>query len=148
MKTTRHILMATVALLLLPLASCDNTRENERIANFYLSQPRDPQLVGWWAEWDEVNGDSLFHWYRADGVVHTDLKYRGGAIDMRGVWDNNYWYTKDGNIHWFNRHDSWKSHSSQFHYRYEVRGDELWEGITDRNDATMYLAGKRTHPRL
>lgn len=96
----RRILSILMTVFVLSsLSGCNNSKENEQITNFYLSQPRDQDLVGWWAEWDDVNRDSLFHWYRADGVALTDLKYYNGVIDLRGTGNNNYWYTENNNIH-------------------------------------------------
>jgi hypothetical protein len=135
------------AVSLLQLSGCNKADENERIMNFYLSQPRDPELVGWWAGVNSDGRDSLFHWYRADGVVLNDLKYYNGAIDLKGVSQSCYWYTNENVFHWFHRRDSWKGWSPQAHHRYEIRGDELWTSDGTDN-AALRLFAKRTHPRL
>jgi hypothetical protein len=132
----------------LALAGCDKAGENERITNFYLSQPRDPELVGWWADVSGAERDAVFHWYRADGVVLSDLKYYNGAIDLRGQ-PQIYWYTNGNIFHWFHRNDSWKGWSPQATHEYEIRGDELWTTTGgDSDDTTLRLFAKRPHPRL
>lgn len=131
---------------LLCMMSCSHKDENDEIMNFYLSQPRDPELVGWW-EYEYTDGDgittTLYHYFNENGTVVMNMEYRNGALDRgTGVW---YWYATDNVYHTFDRHDSWlKGRSPQSETRYEVRGDELW--IDSSPDFVLF--GKRTKPQL
>lgn len=131
---------------------CSNKNENEEIMNFYLSQPRDPELVGWWER--QAGGDEgkvTYKWFRKDGTAIMNMTYRNGILtdatgtDYRYAKAIHYWYAKDGVYHTFDRNDGWlKGWSPQSETRYEIRGDELWID----NKPEWVLSGKRTEPKL
>lgn len=144
-KMKKTFLLTTLAALF-ALSGCDgDKRRDDAIMRFYLSQPRDPRLVGWWE--NERPAEDEFSYYtcfNADGTAYECSRDFNGKL-----WRNLvYWYSKDGVYHIFERPDSYvhwkgKAGSTESHIEYEVRGDELW---TNRSGGWK-PDGKRTAPQ-
>lgn len=133
------------AALLLALAGCSDKREDDARMRFYLSQPRDPELVGWWEDAKPAEDDFCYYTcFNADGTAYECYRDFNGTL-----WRNlYYWYSSDGVYHLFERPNSYvhwqgKAGSSEWDYDYEVRGNELW---TNRSGGWK-PDGKRTTPQ-
>jgi hypothetical protein len=139
------ILIKIILILLVPVffAAC-RKNENGGIVNFYLSQPRDAALFGWWEEpYDSVNNIASFWKFNQTGTI-TDLVLENDTVFLY-YEDFHYWYTeKQGDknaMHaifydgfWFFANDDY----------YKIVGDSLWlsNGISDT--AKLYFYMKKT----
>ena len=135
-----------IAAALFALCGCDgDKREDDAMVRFYLSQPRDPELVGWW-ENERVAEDNFRYYtcFNIDGTAYECTRDSNGKL-----WRNlMYWYSKDGVCYIFDRLNSyvhWKgdADSTESRVKYEVRGDELW---TNRS-GNWKSDSKRTIPQ-
>jgi hypothetical protein len=141
----KAFLFAAVAAVAVLAAACSHKKENDEIMRFYLSQPRDPELVGWWQAENDSEGNEQFTAFRADGSMALNITASRGELYPR--WCS-YWYTKENVLHEFYRFsDTWASpYAPQHRYLYEIRENELW--MRRDGDAEWYCFGKRTEPRL
>ena len=145
MASMKKLLIAAALVL---SVGCSNKDENEARTSFYLSQPRDPALVGWWKE--DISGYNsdgtaaiFYTWFKETGTVVVFMRDNNGTLDTKGS-DTWYWYAKEGVYHTFDRNDSaMKGRSPESATQYEIRGDELWVKDVD----TWQFSKKRTTPK-
>ncbi len=141
----KKVLLFAAFTAALAFAGCSDKHENDEIMRFYLSQPRDPELVGWWVQAGEPSeGELSIHYYvfNADGTAWWVAKNLSDGKLFRNPVE--YWYAKDGVYHVFERHDSWAYGNCEYDTEYEVRGDELW--INNPGVGWM-VSQKRTEPQ-
>ena len=134
-----------IAAALVLSVGCSNKDENEARTSFYLSQPRDPALVGWWVQASEpADGEMSIHYtvFNTDGTMYwASRRLSDGKLFKNPTW---YWYAKDGVYHIFERRDSWAKASTEYDVVYEVRGDEMW---IDNPGVGWMASQKRTEPQ-
>jgi hypothetical protein len=88
MKTVKLLLFILACML----ASCSD-RKNQETVDYYLSQPRDPDLVGWWKYDTEENG-SVFWYFKEPGTI-AELTCDGDGEYYSEI--RYYWYTEKKN---------------------------------------------------
>ena len=102
--------------------SCTSKWNNEKVA-YYLSQPRDPELTGWW----KMGG---YFWnLKSTGTIAemTLLQYNGEYFVDE---DRFYWHTEKKSdtekiFHHFNT-AGWMDKKYEINAYYMVRNDSLW----------------------
>jgi hypothetical protein len=126
-------------------ASCTDRRNNEKI-EYFLSQPRDTELTGWWSL-------TSAYWYFKESGTKTVLcrtVYEDGTFKYDYLGYEYYWYTEktgDGRkiFHYF-RPTGWIDNKEEGDEYYAIRNDSLWmspglEG--DINGSEMQFIGVR-----
>jgi hypothetical protein len=118
----RFVLILSV--LAFMFTACSDKKNQETI-DFFLSQPRDSELLGWWKLNTEI--DSVFWHFKESGTI-SELEYRDGNV-YNDSEDWYYWYTeeKDGKKILYEFHPrgylEGKDYSSGY---YKIEGDSLW----------------------
>lgn len=74
---------------ILTLTGC--TKDDQNLRDFYLSQPRDPNLID---RWKSTNDPTMYQIYSEDGYVYN---YSEGDIDINGS-QGDCWYTEGDSI--------------------------------------------------
>jgi hypothetical protein len=104
--------------------SCSDRKDRETV-DYYLSQSRDPDLVGWWKYDTEENG-SVFWYFKEAGTIATL------TCDGEGEYYSEiryYWYTEKKNgrkILYLFRPIGRLYGSDDSRDYYEIRNDSLW----------------------
>jgi hypothetical protein len=122
MKTVKLILFILVCML----ASCSD-RKNQETADYFLSQSRDPDLVGWWKYDIEENGSFFFN-YKETGTI-AELSYSDGKAGYY-FESQYYWYTekKNGRKILYKFRPGGVLYGSDYsNDYYEIRNDSLWK---------------------
>ena len=138
----KNLLFLLVVVLFLSACHDDNGAE---LLEFYKSQPRDPELIGWWGRYDELNKEHRYDIYESDGRFLTyEIKDSGERYKS---WTNNYYYTKDNKIMMFQyMSGSWKDGPS-FEFgpqAYKINGDTLF---FYNDDGGMFVYLIRSEPK-
>jgi hypothetical protein len=128
-------------------ATCHN--DGDEKIEYYLSQPRDADLVGWWKwPYNDESDIQTFWKFKQTGTI-TELTFQNGKVDNYEE-DWNYWYTeKEGNtniLHTFHKYGGLYNHDEGRGY-YKIVGDSLWKsgGIEgDVNSSELYFFGTKT----
>jgi hypothetical protein len=116
---------------------------------YYLSQPRDTDLVGWWKwSYDEANDIQTFWKFNQTGTT-TELSFQNGKVDNYEE-DRYYWYTgKKGNknILYTFRKGSLIYGNEEYRGYYKIVGDSLWQSAGIEGDiqpSELYFFGTKT----
>jgi hypothetical protein len=144
MKTVKLILFILVCML----ASCSD-RKNQETVDYYLSQPRDSDLLGWW-KYDTENS-SVFWNFKETGTI-AELTCDGeGDYYSEYVY---YWYTEKKNdrkiLYLF--HPYGGLYASEYNRcYYEIRNDSIWkssgiEGDKFYREELLAFIGKTIAP--
>jgi hypothetical protein len=138
-----------LSILVFMFTACSDKKNQETI-DFFLSQPRDPELIGWW-KWN-TETDSVFWHFKESGTI-SELEYKDGNV-YNDSEDRYYWYTEEREEKkilyefyprgWFEGKDYGNGY-------YKIEGDSLWKsaGIEGGVQPTeLYLfATKTTAPK-
>ena len=99
----KSIFKTALALFALFLVGCDK-EDNDKM-DYYLSQPRDADLIGWWFRSDE------------SGLCYWNFQQSGKLLEVSSVsaenlklykQDNLYWFTENKNVlNVFEKHGGW-----------------------------------------
>lgn len=81
----------TLLLLFTELLFSGCTKGDRALLDFYLTQPRDPNLIG---KWKSLNDPSMYQIYSEDGYIYN---YSDGDINIAGV-QGDCWYTEGDSI--------------------------------------------------
>ncbi|MDR1595050.1 MAG: hypothetical protein LBS43_11295 [Prevotellaceae bacterium] len=122
------------------IIACGNGKDYDQ-REYFLSQPRDPKLLGWWKHpYDSIHKIQTFWNFQQDATI-TVLSYMDGSdIDDYAPY---YWYTekKDENIlHIFV--ESGLPEYLEYHSYYKIVNDSIWcsENI---HSTELYFWGER-----
>ena len=118
----KNLLFLSVVVLF--LSACHDDKGAE-LFEFYKSQPRDPELIGWWGRYDELNKEYTYNIYESDG----------------------YYYTKDHKIMMFHyMSGSWKDGPSyeSTPRLYKINSDTLF---FYNDDGGMFVYRIRSEPK-
>jgi hypothetical protein len=147
-KMIKSIFKTVLVLFTLFTVGCTDKKNQETI-DYYLSQPRDSELLGWW-KYDTEN-DSVFWYFKEAGTI--------GVLHMDGETSDYsesryYWYTEKNDrkiLHYF--HPYGGLYASEYsHDYYEIKNDSLWvsSGIEGdkyyRSELNPFMA-KTTAPK-
>lgn len=117
-------LLLWILIILLPLSGC--IKDDKELLDFYLSQPKDPRLIG---KWQFLIEPSMYQTYSEDGYIYN---YSDGDINETGS-QGDCWYTEGDSVlrryfytgSYFTQS---KEHPAQY---YKVEEDYLY--ISDNN---------------
>lgn len=114
-----------ILIILLPLSGC--TKDDKELLDFYLSQPKDPRLIG---KWQSLIDPSMSQVYSEDGYVYnysSDSNINGTG--SRG----DCWYTEgDSILRRYFYTGSYFTKSKEYSARYyKVEEDYLY--LSDNN---------------
>lgn len=128
------ILSIWISVILLPFSAC--THGDKELLDFYLSQPRDPKLIG---KWQFLADPSMFQIYSEDGYIYN---YSDGDINPEGI-RGDCWFTEGDSvlrryIYTGSRFTLSKELPIQY---YKIEGDYLY--INDNNFFRMTPTYKR-----
>lgn len=73
------------------LAACSDKKNQETI-DYYLSQPKDAELLGWW-KWNLEDESALCYWYFKESGTIGELPYMDGKT-LQYSELRYYWYTE------------------------------------------------------
>jgi hypothetical protein len=129
-----------ILLVLIFFTACRKNEEDRRV-KFYLSQPRDAALFGWWEKpYDSIRNIAFFWKFKQTGTI-TDLVFQNDKVEI--YYENlHYWYTEkrtDKNIiHAFFDDGLGIIESNDY---YKIVGDSLWvsNGISDTAKLYFYM---------
>jgi len=142
----KDFLKIILIILLVPVffAACkrgDNDGGKGGLIRFWLSQPRDAALFGWWeAPYDSIFDIKTFWQFKQSGTI-TDLVFKNDEVFFH-YEDNHYWYTEehaDKNAMYAIFDDGvWFRESDNY---YKVVGDSLWmtNEISDTSKLYFYM---------
>jgi hypothetical protein len=122
------------------IISCGNSKDYD-CREYFLSQPRDAELLGWWKRpYDSIHKFQTFWNFRHDATI-TVLSYIDGSDPDE--YEPYYWYTekKDKNIlHVFV--ESGLPEYLEYHNYYKIVNDSIWcsENI---HSTEFYFWGER-----
>jgi hypothetical protein len=140
-----------VLILFVPVffATChkgENEDENGKggIIKFWLSQPRDAALFGWWeAPYDSVNNMKTFWKFKQTGTI-TDLVFQNDKVEIY-YEDRHYWYTEKLNdknaMYAIFDDDVWFIESDNY---YKIVGDSLWVSNEISDTSKLYFFMTKT----
>lgn len=113
-----------ILIILLPLSGC--TKDDKELLDFYLSQPKDPRLIG---KWQSLIEPSMYQIYSEDGYIYN---YSDGDINRTGS-QGDCWYTEgDSVLRRYFYTGSRFTQSKEFPARYyKIEGDNLY--LSDSN---------------
>jgi hypothetical protein len=101
-------------------------KKNQETIDYYLSQSRDPDLVGWW-KWN-LEDEFAFYWHFKETGTIADLQHMGGETEHYSEF-RYYWYTEKKNgrniLYSFHHYGGLKGSDYSRDY-YEIRNDSLW----------------------
>lgn len=78
-----------ILLILTPLSGCD--RDDKKLLDFYLSQPKDSNLIG---KWQSLADPSMYQIYGEDGYIYNYSDWDISKTQTRG----DCWYTEGDSI--------------------------------------------------
>lgn len=113
-----------ILIILLPLSSC--TKDDKELLDFYLSQPKDPRLIG---KWQFLIEPSMSQIYSEDGYIYN---YSDGDINGTGS-QGDCWYTEgDSILRRYFYTGSYFTQSKEFPARY-YKIEENYLYLSDNN---------------
>jgi hypothetical protein len=133
-------------LMLFTLFAVGCSKKDDDKIDYYLSQPRDADLTGWW-----VSHDSAFmNFQQETGRIITVSCDNGDYYELPY---HTYWFTeKDGDkniLHRFEAHGGFPYGSPEYHCFYKIVNDSLWlsAGVTDGSENINDVYSKTTEPK-
>lgn len=129
------------------LFGCDK-KDNDKI-DYYLSQPRDANLVGWWSRSDESG--SLYYWNFQQSGKLLEIYSSTAENPVFQEYDDKYWFTekKDNKniLNIFEKHGGLYG-SIEYNFYYKVVSDSLWksDGLDELDSELRTLWLKTTAP--
>ena len=138
-KFIKIILVLFVAIC---CVSCSKKRYNEKV-EYYMSQPKDPELLGWW----KTLSHRAFYNFKSNGRV-ARLEYSNEDHLILDGTDMDYWHTKidDKNRKILCMFYLYGYGSDESCGYYIIRNDSLWKSAYiegDKFPSEMYLFGVR-----
>lgn len=103
--------------------ACSDKKNKETI-DYYLSQPKDPELLGWWKH--DIETGSVFWHFREAGIISTLTDSEGNFYYSEYQY---YWYIKEENdrkILYLFRPVGGLYASEYIRGYYEIKNDSLW----------------------
>jgi hypothetical protein len=143
MKDFFKIVLIVLLLVTVFFSACRNNEEDRRV-NFYLSQPRDAALFGWWERpYDSIRNIASFWKFKQAGTI-TDLAFQNDEVFL--YYENrHYWYTEKRNekniMHAFFDDGFGIIESNDY---YKIVGDSLWISNEISDTAKLYFFMKKT----
>jgi hypothetical protein len=144
----KSILKTALVLFALSSAGCSSKQDDEKI-DYYLSQPRDTNLVGWWFRSDEFGG--LYYWHFQQTGKLLELYSSTTENPEFYEHDDKYWFTekKDNKniLNIFEKHGGLYG-SIEYHSYYKAVNDSLWrsDGLDELNSELRILWLKTAAP--
>ncbi|MDR1595051.1 MAG: hypothetical protein LBS43_11300 [Prevotellaceae bacterium] len=142
----KNILKTVLVLFTLFSVGCSK-KDDDKI-DYYLSQPRDADLNGWWSRTDEFGG--LYYWnFQQSGKL---LEVYSSTVEnpVFREYDDKYWFTEDKDnkniLNIFEKHGGLYG-SIEYHFYYTVVNDTLWtsNGIEEySNDTELKILWLKT----
>jgi hypothetical protein len=143
-KNKLFLLMLILILTALFSVGC-NDKKNQETVDYILSQPKDPDLAGWWKR--NTENDSVFWYIKKTGTI-SELEYRDGNV-YNDSEDWYYWYTekKDDKqiFHCFHPR-GWIDGKDYSHVYYKIENDSFWKSAGIEGDiqpTELYLFAVR-----
>jgi hypothetical protein len=145
-KIMKRILKIALVLFTLFAAGCGK-KDDDKI-DYYLSQPRDASLLGWWFRSDE---SGLYYWnFQQSGKL---LEVYSLTVENPEFYeyDDKYWFTekKDNKniLNIFEKHGGLYG-SIEYHSYFKVVNDSLWksDGLDEINSELRILWLKTSAP--
>jgi hypothetical protein len=144
----KDFLKMALIISVIPIFFAACYEDGDKKIEYYLSQPKDTALVGWWKwSYDDENDIQYFWKFKQTGTI-TQLVFRDSKFDYDE--DLYYWYTEkkgDKNIlYTFHKVGVLYNHDEGRGY-YKIVGDSLWQsgGIEgDVNSSELYFFGTKT----
>jgi hypothetical protein len=130
------------------LIACSDKKDKETI-EYFLSQPRDPELLGWW-KWNLEDEPACSYWYFRESGTIGDLSYITDELVLSE--HRYYWYTEENDrkiLYLFRPIGSLYGSDSGRDY-YKIKNDSLWKSSGIEGDRFFHelslFAVKTTAP--
>jgi hypothetical protein len=121
----KNIFKTGLVLFALLSTNCNDKKDDDKI-DYYLSQPRDIDLTGWWVR---SNGeiDSMFYNFQRETGRFFAVEYDKGSY-LEHKFDT-YWFTEKSEnrniLHQFEKHGGLYG-SAEYTRYYKIANDSLW----------------------
>jgi hypothetical protein len=140
------IAVAIPALIFIMFTACTEKKNQETI-DFFLSQPRDADLLGWWKYYTE--NDSIFWHFKEPGTILVS-PYMDGIL-WNTPENRYYWYTEEKDrkvLHYFCPR-AWFEGKDYSRGYYKIENDSLWlssgiEGDKFFHELTFFMVRTST----
>lgn len=128
--------------LLSTFLSCGDKKEEEMMRDFYLSQKRDPNLVGWWFIEGDSGQDKRYQEFQSGGVL-KDAYRKESDNKLYILKSDEYWYTKGDTLMIYDYNESWMYGSREFAVGYKISQSRDSLFLSDKFDNNFYYWGVR-----
>jgi hypothetical protein len=122
MKRNKLVFLILVFLL----SACSDNKDKETV-DYFLSQPRDAELLGWW-KWNLGDEPACSYWYFRESGTIDQLSYITEGVDLDYAEHQYYWYTekKDRKILYRFRPIGRLYGTDYGRGYYKIENDSLW----------------------